>query len=99
MIRDQLHNSLRDALTAAGLPEPPNGIALNPADPDKGQGEWASPVAMQLARAAGAAPKEIAERLEISTSTAKYHLTSLLNKLGADNRTQAVAHATRQGFL
>ena len=63
MIRDQLHNSLRDALTAAGLPEPPNGIALNPADPDKGQGEWASPVAMQLARAAGAAPKEIAERL------------------------------------
>jgi arginyl-tRNA synthetase len=63
VIRDQLHNSLRDALTAAGLPEPPNGIALNPADPDKGQGEWASPVAMQLARAAGAAPKEIAERL------------------------------------
>jgi arginyl-tRNA synthetase len=63
VIRDQLHNSLRDALTAAGLPEPPNGIALNPADPDKGKGEWASPVAMQLARAAGAAPKEIAERL------------------------------------
>ena len=63
MIRDQLHNSLRDALTAAGLPEPPNGIALTPGDPDKGQGEWASPVAMQLAGAAGVPPREIADRL------------------------------------
>jgi arginyl-tRNA synthetase len=63
VIRDQLHNSLRDALTAAGLPEPPNGIALTPGDPDKGQGEWASPVAMQLAGAAGVPPQQIAERL------------------------------------
>ena len=63
MIRDQLHNSLRDALTAAGLPEPPNGIALTPGDPDKGQGEWASPVAMQLAGAAGVPAQEIAEGL------------------------------------
>jgi len=63
VIRDQLHNSLRDALTAAGLPEPPNGIALTPGDPDKGQGEWASPVAMQLAGAAGVPPREIADRL------------------------------------
>jgi arginyl-tRNA synthetase len=63
VIRDQLHNSLRDALTAAGLPEPPNGIALTPGDPDKGQGEWASPVAMQLAGAAGVPAQEIAEGL------------------------------------
>jgi len=47
----------------------------------------------------GLTNKEIAERLVISASTAKYHLTSLLNKLGADNRTQAVAHATQQGLL
>jgi arginyl-tRNA synthetase len=63
VIRDQLHNSLRNALTAAGLSEPPNGIALTPGDPDKGQGEWASPVALQLAGAAGVAPREVAERL------------------------------------
>jgi predicted ATPase/DNA-binding CsgD family transcriptional regulator/transcriptional regulator with XRE-family HTH domain len=42
---------------------------------------------------------EIAERLVISTSTAKYHLTSLLNKLAAVNRTQAVAHARQQALL
>lgn len=42
---------------------------------------------------------EIAERLVISLSTARHHVTSLLNKLGAGNRTQAVAHARRQGLL
>jgi non-specific serine/threonine protein kinase len=49
--------------------------------------------------AEGLTNKQIAERLVISQSTAKYHLTSLLNKLGADNRTQAVAHATQQGLV
>jgi len=42
---------------------------------------------------------EIAERLVMSAGTAKYHLTSLLNKLGAANRTQAVAYARQQGLL
>jgi DNA-binding CsgD family transcriptional regulator len=49
--------------------------------------------------AGGSTNKEIAERLVIAEGTAKYHLTSLLQKLGADNRTQAVAHATRHGLL
>ena len=42
VIRDQLRHSLSDALRAAGLPEPPNGVALEPGDPDRGQGDWAS---------------------------------------------------------
>jgi arginyl-tRNA synthetase len=63
VIRDELHNSLRAALRAAGLPEPPNGIALDAGDPDRGQGDWASPVAMQAARGAGVAPRELAQRL------------------------------------
>jgi non-specific serine/threonine protein kinase len=42
---------------------------------------------------------EIAERLVISLSTARYHVTSLLNKLGAANRTQAVSHARNRGLL
>ncbi len=63
VIRDDLRNSLRDALTAAGLPEPPNGVALTPGDPDKGQGEWASPVAMQVAKAAKLPPRDIADRV------------------------------------
>ena len=63
VIRDELHNSLRAALTAAGLAEPPNGIALDAGDPDRGQGDWASPLAMQAAREAGVAPRELARRL------------------------------------
>jgi predicted ATPase/DNA-binding CsgD family transcriptional regulator len=49
--------------------------------------------------AEGLTNQEIAERLVISESTAKYHVTSLLNKLGADNRTQVVARARQRGLL
>jgi arginyl-tRNA synthetase len=63
VIRDELHNSLLNALTAAGLAEPPNGVALSQGDPEKGQGDWASAVAMQAARSAGAAPRDLAQRL------------------------------------
>jgi arginyl-tRNA synthetase len=63
VIRDELHNSLCHALTAAGLAEPPNGVALSQGDPEKGQGDWASAVAMQVARSAGTAPLDLAQRL------------------------------------
>jgi arginyl-tRNA synthetase len=63
VIRDELHNSLRHALAAAGFAEPPNGVALTPGAPDKGQGDWASAVAMRVAKKAGAAPREVAQRL------------------------------------
>ena len=49
--------------------------------------------------AEGLTNSEIAERLVIGVTTAKYHVGSLLKKLGADNRTQAVARATQQGLL
>jgi DNA-binding NarL/FixJ family response regulator len=46
--------------------------------------------------AAGLTNKQIADRLVVSASTTKFHLTSLLNKLGADNRTQAVFRAQQR---
>jgi DNA-binding NarL/FixJ family response regulator len=49
--------------------------------------------------AAGQANREIASSLAISERTVKFHVTSILNKLGADNRTQAVAMAGRRGIL
>lgn len=49
--------------------------------------------------AAGLSNKEIGEQLCITAHTAKYHVTSILNKLGADTRAQAVAHALHYGLL
>ncbi len=63
MIRDELIAALRAALGAAGWPEPDAGIELTPADPSRGQGDWASNVAMQLAKPVGRNPREIAQTL------------------------------------
>jgi DNA-binding CsgD family transcriptional regulator len=47
----------------------------------------------------GASNKEIARRLGISASTVKFHVRSVADKLGADGRTDAVAHALRRGLV
>jgi DNA-binding CsgD family transcriptional regulator len=53
-----------------------------------------------LARLAeGASNKTIAKQLGISVHTAKFHVASLLEKLDATGRTDAVAHAARRGVI
>lgn len=49
--------------------------------------------------AAGLANGEIAERLSIRERTAKFHVSSILSKLGAKNRTQAVRLARERGLI
>ncbi len=49
--------------------------------------------------AEGASNKSIARRLGISVHTAKFHVGSLLEKLDATGRTDAVAHAARRGVI
>jgi DNA-binding CsgD family transcriptional regulator len=49
--------------------------------------------------AEGASNKGIARRLGISVHTAKFHVGSLLDKLDATGRTDAVAQAVRQGVI
>lgn len=49
--------------------------------------------------AAGASNKMIARDLEISLATTKFHVGALLAKLGARNRTDAVAIGIRRGLL
>lgn len=81
-------------------------------DPPDGAGEavgrhLAGPADLITAREAevlallaeGASNKAIARRLGISVHTAKFHVASLLDKLDATGRTDAVAHAARIGLL
>ena len=49
--------------------------------------------------AAGHSNKQIAQALGITERTVKFHVTSVLNKLGAENRAQAVALAGQRGLL
>ena len=49
--------------------------------------------------AEGASNKQIAKQLGISVHTAKFHVASVLEKLDATGRTDAVAHAARKGVI
>jgi DNA-binding CsgD family transcriptional regulator len=66
----------------------PNGFDLTPRELD---------VLALLAE--GASNKTIAKQLGISVHTAKFHVSSLLDKLDATGRTDAVAHAARRGVI
>ena len=52
-----------------------------------------------LAVAAGSSNTEIAEELFVSGTTVKSHVSSILTKLGLNNRTQAVAFAYESGLI
>lgn len=49
--------------------------------------------------AEGLPNKQIAQRLEISEHTVKFHVDAILGKLGAHSRTEAVTRAARMGLI
>jgi DNA-binding NarL/FixJ family response regulator len=103
---DQLAAALQGAIAGLFIVLPEELSAMLPA---------ASPAASQVADlaepltprerevlqmlASGLVNKEIASKLSISDHTVKFHVASILGKLGASTRTEAVALGIRRGLV
>jgi arginyl-tRNA synthetase len=70
VIRDELLGALRDALGAAGFPEPSDGVALTPPK-DSGHGDFTTNVALQLAKPVGMAPRDVAAKIVVALDAAR----------------------------
>jgi DNA-binding NarL/FixJ family response regulator len=84
---------IHPALTKAFLDE----VRFMPRD----EGSPLSPREVQILQhiASGSSTKEVARDLGISSHTVKTHLERIFDKLGANDRAQAVAIALRAGFV
>jgi DNA-binding NarL/FixJ family response regulator len=76
-------------------------MMLPPRASPAGAGESLTPREMEVLQmiAAGESNKRIAWRLSISEHTVKFHVASILSKLGASSRAEAVATGIRRGLI
>lgn len=81
----------------ATLPPAPFGFS----DDESPLAEELTPRELEVLRllAEGLPNKTIAQRLDISEHTVKFHVNALLGKLGVSSRTEAVVRATRLGII
>jgi two-component system, NarL family, response regulator YdfI len=104
--RDASAGELLAAIAAVGA----GLVALHPdalrraprpmrAEPDPGQPLTVREVEVLGMLAEGLGNKAIASRLGISTHTAKFHVASILSKLSAGSRTEAVTIGMRRGLV
>lgn len=99
---DQLANAIRAAQRGQRTLSPEATQALinaatRPPEPDFRLTEREREVLALLAE--GLNNQEIAERLFISRSTVKYHISSILAKLGVSNRAEAVSLALKHSLV
>lgn len=106
--RDAAAERIAAAVVAAthGLVTVEPELAANPIDASSATtGDDAdrglTPREMQVLRliANGSSNKSIAYDLDISEHTVKFHVNSIMGKLGVHSRTEAVMNATRSGLL
>ena len=103
--REELFNAVRIVHAGGSLLQP---VIASRLIQRMGDQSAAEPVAEPLTAreqqvlallALGLQNKEIADRLVVTERTVKFHVSSILGKLGAGNRTEAVAIAAQQGLI
>ena len=97
MLREDLVETIR--VVHAGRRRVPPEIAAEIAEhlADEGLSDREIEVLVKVAR--GSANKEIARHLSVSVSTVNAHMKNILQKLHANDRTQAVTIAIKRGII
>jgi DNA-binding NarL/FixJ family response regulator len=101
ILKGHVHRELLETIRAvhAGKKRIPPDVALELAD--HAAEDELSPREIEVLRliASGNANKLIADQLSISEETVKSHVTNILSKLGANDRTHAVTIGLRRGII
>jgi DNA-binding NarL/FixJ family response regulator len=104
--REELFNAIRIVHSGASLLQPVVASKLlrqvsQPKNQTSNHVETLTPRESEVLQllAQGLQNKEIATKLVISERTVKFHVSSIMGKLGAGNRTEAVTLAAQQGLV
>jgi len=100
--RDELFNAIRVVHNGGSLLQPMVASKLlRQVSRPTPEPEALTPRELEVLKlvAQGLPNKEIAQALVISERTVKFHVSSIMGKLGAGNRTEAVSLATQQGLI
>lgn len=95
--QEMLVNAVRRVHAGAKYLPPPMSKALADRTPDSNLSARERQVLLLVAK--GQSNKEIAANLGITEATVKCHVSVILARLNASDRTQAVVHAIRRGLL
>jgi DNA-binding NarL/FixJ family response regulator len=101
LLKNVVPAQLVDTIRAvhAGLRRLPHEVAERLSERGLGPGLTAREVEVLRLMASGRSNVEIARALQITRGTAKWFVSSILSKLGADDRTEAVTTALERGIL
>jgi DNA-binding NarL/FixJ family response regulator len=101
VLKGHVHKALLDTIRAvhAGQKRMSPEVAAELADHSGEEELTAREIAVLRLIGVGNSNKEIAAQLGISDETVKSHVTNILEKLGANDRTHAVTTALRRGII